>query len=162
MAFYQELNHQSNPSSTTYNNNEMPIHLPPLEKQRIEYILDNNNNDQQLNKLPSLLNNNNSPPSNNYQFIPYEPTRNIQRLPSPANSSVSDEDVEEYHHHQATTRQPPTTNEVQYIKRIHALMTLVARQTDEIQSLRQVIASHKCHGEYDNDTTGGNKRNRMQ
>ena len=40
------------------------------------------------------------------------------------------------------TRPPPTPTELQYIKRIHTLMTLVAKQTKEIQSLRSIIEAY--------------------
>jgi hypothetical protein len=170
MSIYQAHNSNINNSSISHHfardNHEIPINLPPLEKQRLGYILDDNHsNDEQdayhKKKLPSLTSRSNT---NNYQFVPYEPSKNLQRLPSPFSSSVSDEDEErEDLSNNSTPRQQaqPTANEVQYIKRIQALMTLVARQTNEIQSLRAIIATSQTN-DRDRDTTTGRKRNKMQ
>lgn len=127
MTSYQELNHFAN-------NHDLPY--CQKEKQRIDFILDDVKGSDEVifhnsNKLPELR----SSTQQQQKKHSFPPMHNnlIQRLPSPFDSN--EEEINTQH------TMPPTEREMQYIKRIHALMTLVAKQTKEIQSLREVISS---------------------
>lgn len=127
------------------------------EKQRIGFILDDKKDEQDMyhtKRLPALDNTSYQKRLSSIQFIPYDPSnkqQSLQRLPSPFN----DEDKQ-----QPQERMPPTANELEYIKRIQALMTLVSRQTKEIQSLREIIKSHNNNNN-NTDMPVNRKRNKQ-
>lgn len=143
MTFHQE--HNTTNHFTTDNE------FCQTEKQRIGFILDDKKEDQDMyntKRLPALEASYQKRLST-MQFIPYDPsTQSLQRLPSP----FHDDDTR-----QPQERMPPTANELEYIKRIQALMTLVARQTKEIQSLREIIKSHNTN----TDMPMNRKRNKQ-
>lgn len=142
---YQE---QTNTSINHFKDNELPF--CKAEKQRIGFLLDEKKEDMYHNKrLPAIVD---SQRLSSMQFIPYEPTHSLQRLPSPYDESSPPPHLQE--------RMPPTANEIQYIKRIQALMTLVSRQTKEIHSLREIIAAHNNnnHNQSDNNNRKRNKQ----
>ncbi|KAI9365204.1 hypothetical protein BD770DRAFT_378022 [Pilaira anomala] len=146
---YQE---QTNTSINHFKDNELPF--CKAEKQRIGFLLDEKKEDMYHNKrLPAIVD---SHRLSNTQFIPYEQTHSLQRLPSPYDESSPPQP--QLPPPQLQERMPPTANEIQYIKRIQALMTLVARQTKEIHSLREIIAAHNNN---QSDLNNSRKRNKQ-
>jgi hypothetical protein len=66
--------------------------------------------------------------------------------------------------HSHVNNNPPTENEILYTKRICSLMTLVSKQTKEIQSLRSIIdaysqnENHSCINCSNNNNNNPNKK----
>ncbi|KAI8078332.1 hypothetical protein BDF21DRAFT_420308 [Thamnidium elegans] len=148
---YQE---QTNTSINHFKDNELPF--CKAEKQRIGFLLDEKTEDMYHNKrLPAITDNQKL---SSMQFIPYEPTHSLQRLPSPYDESSPPQP--QLPPPQLQERMPPTANEIQYIKRIQALMTLVSRQTKEIHSLREIIAAHNNNNQ--SDLSNNNRKRNKQ
>ncbi|KAG2208271.1 hypothetical protein INT47_006127 [Mucor saturninus] len=149
MTFHQEHNH----NTTNHFTKDNEFCQQQTEKQRIGFILDDKRDEDMYHskRLPALEQSYQKRLSN-MQFIPYDPSKqSLQRLPSP------------FHDEETLIKQermPPTANELEYIKRIQALMTLVARQTKEIQSLREIIKSHNNNNP-NNDMPMNRKRNKQ-
>ncbi|CAO3610278.1 unnamed protein product [Mucor hiemalis] len=159
MTSYQELNHFAN-TDLTY---------CQKEKQRIDFILDDVKGSDEVifhnSKLPELKAYS-STVHKKLSFNTYEqslPTNTanihnnnnlINRLPSPFDSNEEEANTN-------TQSMPPTEREMQYIKRIHALMTLVSKQTKEIQSLREVIATFNDDPDNQHMFNENRKRNKQ-
>lgn len=152
--------HQQEHNATTTNHFSKENEFCQTEKQRLVYILDDKKEDQDMyhtKRLPALDNSSYQKRLSSIQFIPYDPSnkqqQSLQRLPSP----FSEEDRQ-----QPQERMPPTQNELEYIKRIQALMTLVSRQTKEIQSLREIIKAHNMNNNNNNDNMPLNRKRNKQ
>jgi hypothetical protein len=128
---------------------ETSHHQYTQEKQKIDFILDDK---RMLGESdPVIVNSSHSDGS--YQFIHYnEASQQDKRLPLPSTYN---------HTHSVDNRPPPTATELQYIKRIHALMTLVAKQTKEIQSLRSIIEAYSQNENNDCCSINNRKRNKQ-
>lgn len=119
-------------------------------KQRINFILDNSDEVIFQNKIPEI---NTQQKTLSFKYESNETL--IKRLPSPFESEEQQQQQEYF----TNKSMPPTAQEMQYIKRIHALMTLVSKQTKEIHSLREIISSFN-NNEHDfiNDNRKRNKQ----
>lgn len=135
------------------------------DKQRIQYILDDTHSSSDT-KIPQIVNNNSTSTtsssttvnSNNFQFVHYKDPQ--QQQPSRLlTSSFQDKQPDTPPLEDA--RPPPTATELQYIKRIHTLMNLVAKQTKEIQSLRSIIEAYSQNENNDCCSINGRKRNKQ-
>ncbi|KAK4521170.1 Actin-2 [Mucor velutinosus] len=136
------------------------------DKQKIQYILDGTHSDT---KIPQIVNNNSTSTtsssttvnSNNFQFIHYkDPQAQQQSQPSRLLTS-SYQDMQPDTPPLEDARPPPTATELQYIKRIHTLMNLVAKQTKEIQSLRSIIEAYSQNENNDCCSINSRKRNKQ-
>ncbi|KAG2193565.1 hypothetical protein INT46_011653 [Mucor plumbeus] len=148
------------------------------DKQKIQYILDDNNtnNNENNTNIPQIVNNNlslsssttstlsSSLPSttvnnnNNYQFVHYKDQEKNRLLTS---SYSLNQDKQPDTPPLEDSRPPPTANELQYIKRIHTLMNLVAKQTKEIRSLRSIIEAYSQNENNDCCSINNRKRNKQ-
>lgn len=148
------------------------------DKQKIQYILDDNNTNNENNtNIPQIVNNNlslsssttstlsSSLPSttvnnnnNNYQFVHYKDQEKNRLLTSSYSLNQGKQPdtppLED-------SRPPPTATELQYIKRIHTLMNLVAKQTKEIHSLRSIIEAYSQNENNDCCSINNRKRNKQ-
>lgn len=147
------------------------------DKQKIQYILDDNNTNNENNtNIPQIVNNNlslsssttstlsSSLPSttvnnnNNYQFVHYKDQEKNRLLTS---SYSLNQDKQPDTPPLEDSRPPPTATELQYIKRIHTLMNLVAKQTKEIHSLRSIIEAYSQNENNDCCSINNRKRNKQ-
>lgn len=134
-------------------------HQYTQEKQKIDFILDDK---RMLSESgPVIVNSNDGVAGgrhSDYQFIHYNNDPSQQehkRLPLPSTYNNTN------HTHPVDNRPPPTATELQYIKRIHTLMTLVAKQTKEIQSLRSIIEAYSQNENNDCCVINNRKRNKQ-
>jgi hypothetical protein len=146
MSYCQETNH----------------HQYTQEKQKIDFILDDK---RMLGESdPVIVNSSNTDGAlassrlSDYQFIHYNDNshpsqQEHKRLPLPSTYNNNT--------HPVDNRPPPTATELQYIKRIHTLMTLVAKQTKEIQSLRSIIEAYSQNENNDCCSINNRKRNKQ-
>ncbi|KAI8644122.1 hypothetical protein BD408DRAFT_430781 [Parasitella parasitica] len=137
------------------------------DKQKIQYILDDNNNEANT-KIPQIVNNTRSTstssslPStttvnNNFQILHYKDQEKSRLLTS---SYTLNHDEQPNTPPLEDSRPPPTATELQYIKRIHSLMNLVANQTKEIKSLRSIIEAYSQNENNDCCSVNNRKRNK--